>query len=175
VYSDANDNWVRSRTVWNQHAYSVTNVNDDGTIPKTSAWMNNWDVLGLNNFRQNVPGVTNGLATGDATAGASSTYACTGGGASLTAPVCNRGAAPIAAGLDVGFYVSGMKVCSTTTMTALQPGACDPVSCLWASPPTMQSQAVTVDVIANDGMAYKECNTGNDHGTVVAVFCVPSG
>ena len=32
-----------------------------------------------------------------------------------------------------------------------------------------------VDVIANDGMAYKECNTGNDHGEVVAVFCVPFG
>ncbi len=34
VYSDANDKWVRSRTIWNQHAYAVTHVNEDGTIPR---------------------------------------------------------------------------------------------------------------------------------------------
>lgn len=173
VYSDANDNWVRSRTVWNQHAYAVTNVNDDGTIPKTDVWMNNWDNPKLNNFRENVPGAVNGLATGDATAGASNTYSCSGAGAALTAPVCNRGSSPIGAGLSVGFYVAGAKVCATTTTQALQPGACATVGCTWADPPTSQPLAVSVDVIADDNGAYKECKTGNDHGTVLAVFCTP--
>jgi hypothetical protein len=33
VYGDANDSWAPSRRVWNQHAYSISNVNDDATIP----------------------------------------------------------------------------------------------------------------------------------------------
>ena len=106
VYEDANDKWVRSRTIWNQHAYSVTNVNEDGTIPKTSSWKNNWDDPTLNNFRQNVPGDANGKATGDATAGASDTFGC-GGGEVRSAARRSATAAPIRspAGLSVGFYV----------------------------------------------------------------------
>jgi hypothetical protein len=34
VYSDARDRWVRSRTIWNQHACAVTHVNEDGTVAK---------------------------------------------------------------------------------------------------------------------------------------------
>jgi hypothetical protein len=30
---DPNDSWVRTRAIWNQHAYSITNVADDGSIP----------------------------------------------------------------------------------------------------------------------------------------------
>src|SRR5207302_2136926 len=37
VYKDAQNRWVRSRTIWNQHAYAVTRVAENGTIPKTSA------------------------------------------------------------------------------------------------------------------------------------------
>jgi len=107
VYSDANDKWVRSRTIWNQHPYAVTHVNEDGTVPKTSMWMNNWGDPKLNNFRQNVPGNQNGLATGDATAGASNQFACSGASVGLNSPVCNRGSDPIGAGLSVGFYVGG--------------------------------------------------------------------
>ena len=175
VYSDANDKWVRSRTIWNQHGYSVTHVNEDGTVPQTSAWKNNWDDPTLNNFRQNVPGNANGLATGDATAGADSTVGCSGAGASLTAPVCNRGSDPIGTGLSVGFYVNGTKVCGTHTDKALAPGDCENVTCTWASPPTAPSQAVDVDVIADDDNAYKECKSGNDHGTVLGVYCTPAG
>ncbi len=49
VFGDANDTWVNTRKIWNQHAYSITNVNEDGTIPQYPA--NNWDIF--NNFRQN--------------------------------------------------------------------------------------------------------------------------
>ena len=49
VFGDANDSWINTRKIWNQHAYSITNVNDDGTIPQYQA--NNWDIF--NNFRQN--------------------------------------------------------------------------------------------------------------------------
>ena len=174
VYSDANDKWVRSRTVWNQHQYSITHINEDGSVPKTSAWVNNWDSPGLNNFRANVPGTQNGLATGDTTAGASEEFSCASGAVTLTSPVCNRGADPIGAGLHVGFYVGGAAVCSTTTSKALAPEECEVVSCVWATPPTTDGGAVDVTVFPNDDGAYAECKSGNNKGIVHHVFCKPA-
>lgn len=174
VYSDANDKWVRSRTIWNQHAYAVTHVNEDGTIPKSSAWKNNWDEPGLNDFRQNVPGTPNGNATGDATAGASHDYTCGSGTVTLSSAVCNRGADSIAPGLSVGFYADGQKVCAAKTSKALAPDECETVSCDWAGPPTKQSDAVDVVVKANDDQAYLECKPGNDQGVVLGVYCKPT-
>jgi hypothetical protein len=173
VYSDANDKWVRSRTIWNQHAYAVTHVNEDGTIPKTSAWMNNWSDPKLNNFRQNVPGNANGLATGDPTAGASQQFACSGAGVEIGGPICNRGADPVGAGLNVGFYVGSTKVCEAKTMETIPPGECRQVSCLWTTPPTLETQKVDVTVIPNDDGAYAECKPGNNLGTIYGIFCKP--
>ena len=173
VYSDANDKWVRSRTIWNQHAYAVTHVNEDGTIPKTSDWQDNWDVPALNNFRQNVPGNQNGASTGDLTAGASHTFACGTDAVTLTAPICNRGADSVGAGLSVGFYVGGQNVCAATTTQPLAPDECETVTCVWSSPPATAGDAVDVTVIPNDDGAYTECKPGNNEGTVLAVFCTP--
>jgi len=54
VYGDADDAWVLTRQIWNQHTYHITNVNPDGTIPISEA--NNWLEPGLNNFRLNTFG-----------------------------------------------------------------------------------------------------------------------
>ncbi|QOY86232.1 putative Ig domain-containing protein [Paludibaculum fermentans] len=51
VYSGANGNWANSRKLWNQHAYSITNINDDLTVPRVVT--PNWLTPGLNNFRVN--------------------------------------------------------------------------------------------------------------------------
>lgn len=51
VYKDSDNNWVRTRRIWNQHAYHVTNINEDGSVPqKESA---NWLNKRLNNYRAN--------------------------------------------------------------------------------------------------------------------------
>ncbi|MFO0000324.1 MAG: FG-GAP repeat domain-containing protein, partial [bacterium] len=42
VIGDLNDTWVSTRKIWNQHSYHITNVNDDGTIPRQEA--NSWQV-----------------------------------------------------------------------------------------------------------------------------------
>jgi hypothetical protein len=52
IWEDADNNWVRTRRIWNQHAYSVTNVTEDGQIPRRP--LPNWASSRLNNFRQNV-------------------------------------------------------------------------------------------------------------------------
>ena len=51
VWHGAGDNWVRARTIWNQHTYHVTNIRPDGTVPMVE--QPNWLTAGLNNFREN--------------------------------------------------------------------------------------------------------------------------
>ena len=33
VIGDADDNWVNTRRIWNQHAYHINNINDDSSVP----------------------------------------------------------------------------------------------------------------------------------------------
>jgi hypothetical protein len=49
VLQDETKRWIPTRRVWNQHAYHVTNVREDGTIPKVMA--KSWQRL--NTFRVN--------------------------------------------------------------------------------------------------------------------------
>lgn len=64
VFSDANESWVNTRKIWNQHSYHVTNINDDGSVPRVE--QNSWDVH--NTYRLNArPGVSS-TATPDLTA-----------------------------------------------------------------------------------------------------------
>lgn len=127
----------------------------------------------LNNFRQNVPGDPNGNAVPDATAGAALFDSCSGGEAILEVDVCNRGAAPQAAGVNVGFYVMGALVCQTQTSMPLGPEECERVGCTWTTPPQNVGSAVDVDVVANDGGGISECKEGNNAGVVQDVWCSP--
>jgi len=63
VLGDESNSWVGTRTLWNQHAYQVTDICDPrdsacaagsyyGQLPPSE--LNNWQVPWLNNFRQNV-------------------------------------------------------------------------------------------------------------------------
>ena len=49
VWRDAQDRWIQARRIWNQHAYHVTNVREDGVIPQVMP--KNWKLL--NTFRTN--------------------------------------------------------------------------------------------------------------------------
>jgi len=62
VIGDANDNWVSARPIWNQHAYHITNVNDDGSIPVAEPA--NWPTY--NTFRQGGYGAFDPLDAPDA-------------------------------------------------------------------------------------------------------------
>jgi len=58
VFASPNNDWVGTRKIWNQHTYHVTNVAEDGSIPRVEP--TNSKTMALNNFRQNVqPGATN--------------------------------------------------------------------------------------------------------------------
>lgn len=49
AFEDAEKRWIPTRRIWNQHAYHVTNVREDGTIPPVMP--KNWQRL--NTFRTN--------------------------------------------------------------------------------------------------------------------------
>jgi RHS repeat-associated protein len=51
VLQDVFNKWTRTRRIWNQHGYHVTNVDEDGTIPAVES--PHWLVPGLNSFRLN--------------------------------------------------------------------------------------------------------------------------
>ena len=58
VVGDANGSWQPGRKIWNQHAYYLTNIDDDGTVP--AAPTQNWTTY--NNFRSGHMGPNDGLA-----------------------------------------------------------------------------------------------------------------
>ena len=61
IWGDARGRWVGSRRIWNQHAYHIDNVEEDGSIPMrpVRSWENH------NSFRQNFREELDVLATPD--------------------------------------------------------------------------------------------------------------
>jgi len=69
VFGDLNDGWVNTRKIWNQYSYHVTNINDDGSVPKHE--LHHCEPMGnykLNSYRQNR--AVNALGCKDVTASA---------------------------------------------------------------------------------------------------------
>jgi hypothetical protein len=56
VYGDVDHGWQHGRAVWNQHAFSITNVEEDGSIPTVPP--PNWATH--NNFRSAAGGLSPG-------------------------------------------------------------------------------------------------------------------
>ena len=103
VYRDTLDNWVRTRRIWNQHSYHVSNINEDGTVPQFE--QANWLHTKLNNYRQNVQpgGVFNApnFRAGDLTAD----YTDCPTHVTLTAVVRNDGAVDMGKNMVVVFTI----------------------------------------------------------------------
>jgi hypothetical protein len=174
VYRDAADGWVRSRMLWNQHAYFVTNVDDEGAVPRTSAMRANWSEPTLNNFRQNVPGDAVPGASPDLTT-SGSPLVCDESGARLTARVCNRGTEPVGSGVSVAFYVGdpaagGARICAGAAVGDLAPGRCETVECPWPEAPTA-APGPDVWVVADDGVLVRECREANNITIFRDVYC----
>lgn len=56
VLGAADDDWVSARKVWNQHAYYVTNVSDDGEVGYGEPNYAPYATTPLNSFRNQAPG-----------------------------------------------------------------------------------------------------------------------
>jgi hypothetical protein len=182
VFGDAADNWVNTRRIWNQHAYHVTNVEENGAIPVTAE--RNWLVAGLNNFRQNVQpqGVFNApdltaRGLGFAAAG------CPAAGIVLYAEVNNRGHQMVPPGVPVSFYLgdpraNGRLIGVAETRHPLTPGQGEVVAVLWEDPPL--NTPLDIYVVADDdgggpvpNGVHSECREANNTGLLPDVVCNP--
>lgn len=175
ILRDPEDRWVSSRPIWNQNAYSITNVNADGTIPRSSMTARNWETPGLNNFRQNTQGMLGRGNIADLTVSLANTSGlCDGamGAVSLSARVCNRGTDAVADGAPVQFSVpdgtSTVPLCNAATPQFLRPGECVTVSCS-ANLTSQQSRQVMVTVDPVGTIA--DCHPGNNVGVIPSAYC----
>ncbi|AKF10951.1 hypothetical protein [Sandaracinus amylolyticus] len=169
VYRDGSDRWPSSRTIWNQHGYHVTNVEEDGTIPRTSEMRANWADDELNNFRQNVQGEGARSAGPDLTI-QSITALCsvTDGSTDMRATLCNRGPVFLDTGIQVVFDQIGddgarTRLCDLRTTEPVAPGVCTTVSCTAPVPADGVFEAT-----ADDARTIAECREANNSARDVA-------
>lgn len=99
--ADEGASWASSRQVWNQHAYSITNVLDDLSIPSGPA--PNWPTW--NNFRSGDVHPRDGAASPDAVpVGEACLEECIHGRVVVHVSMGNAGAVGLRSNLPISFY-----------------------------------------------------------------------
>lgn len=174
VWEDVSDNWVRTRCVWNQHGYHVTNITEDGDIPLFEE--PNWTDERLNNFRQNVqpaglfdaPDMT--LGEIDVTTGECAF--------SFAVTVTNEGALAVPPGVLVRVEVleeeTVLAYAEEETETRLFPGNSEEIEILVEMPEDSYSGNYLVRVTVDPDSEINECD--EDDNTVsleTELLCVP--
>jgi hypothetical protein len=177
AFGDANDKWVRTRQVWNQHSYHVTNVEASGAIPEQED--DSWSVIGLNNYRQNVQGEGVFNAPDLSVSGLSVNTSSCPSAVTIQAQIANTGSLGVVAGVPVGFYQgtlpNGALLGFESTTIALLPGQSQTL--LMEFTPDGGDIGpwdfyVTVDDEAAGLSVALECGEDNNEGSVGAAKCV---
>ncbi len=176
VLRDSLDRWVSSRSMWNQHSYSITNVNDDGTIPRTSEWLQNHTSDGLNNYRQNAQGERGTTDLPDITGRLNDDVCSMEGGATrLISTVCNRGGRAVGAALPATFYLGdpseGRVLCTSFTPGPVPVGGCLEVSCELMEDIEDADIHVRVNDDGEGGATTVECESGNNGDQIRVERC----
>jgi hypothetical protein len=177
---DLRDRWVSTLPVWNQHAYSVTNVGEDGSLPFPAA--DNWRTEGLNNFRMNVIGDADHRAPDVAIGGIDDVSygvgACP-GRVAISIKVRNRGAVPVAGGLPVALYrerVGGELIQVLRTLNPILPGKYEVVTAELGDPGGEPFPlAIAVDDDGTGEGVAQECDEGNNQVQASGAFCADNG
>jgi hypothetical protein len=178
VYRDKLDRWASSRNLWNQHAYSITNINDDGSVPRTSEWAQNYKDPALNNYRQNRQGATS-QDLADITGALDATTACAqtaDGMVVFTGRICNRGLRGVGSNMPAAFYLGenrDMVLCQTETPGPVPKGGCQNIQCTIPKTdvPTNSTIVMVVNDVGGGNRLVDECNYENNIAQVVVERC----
>jgi hypothetical protein len=173
VYGDSNDQWVGTRKVWNQHAYHITNVKADGSLPLPE--VASWGPQGQNNYRVSSQGTGVSNApdlTVDVTL---STVNCP-ASLLLRARVKNVGSLGVKPGVEVAFYqgkdTGGTLLGMAVTKTGLLPGASEIVE---LPAPQIDGAALLDYYVEVDegplGGSVAECHEDNNTASVSGASC----
>jgi hypothetical protein len=175
VLRDRLDRWASSRPLWNQHAYSITNIDDDGKVPRTRDWQPSW-TGGLNGYRQNVQGTVGASDVPDLTGAFLEPNACRGpaDAATLRATICNRGKKSVGAAMPAAFYRGRPEghdmLCVAHTEGQIPVGGCMQVSCA-AGAPVSGDLTLVVNDDGTGAPAIAECDTANNRDSVTVRAC----
>lgn len=184
VVSDQFNRWVRTRPVWNQHAYHVTNVCDGvddtlcdgptnraGAIPLPAT--PNWQRPGFNNFRQNVQGA--GIFDAPDLVILSVEHRCDDDDIAFDVVVANQGARGVPAGIEIALWVTGASgveepVAVVTTPDAILPGGRTTLEVRWDDDIGRRgeesfSARLVVDSDHDGASQLNECDDTNNDAT----------
>ncbi len=169
VYSfgDPNDRWVRTRPIWNEYAYHVTNVDDHGGVPMSE--LDNWTQPGLNDYRTNVQGAGVFNAP-NLTVTLSVVAQCNVSSMILSAVITNAGSRGVPAGVLVQLYQTTpgpeMLVGTAMTMGPLLPGGSERVTVTVTGVPNETDLVYEVRVDgASSTMPVTECHEDDNSAT----------
>ncbi len=154
-----NGTWLGGRPVWNQHAYSIVNIDDDLHVPVTPA--TSWPTW--NTFRSGDVNPTSGADRPDAfpAIGVCLDTCASMGSVVIGVRVGNAGAGALRAGTPVTAYVDDVAVATTTTAWAVAPGAASEVVHLIVP----AEYATEVRIVVDDWRgveAVRECREDNN-------------
>jgi hypothetical protein len=174
VYGDANDKWVRTRRIWNQHAYHITNINAGGVLPtpELASWL---PPQGFNNYRVSTQGAGVFNAPDLRVDLEISSAACP-VGLELRARVKNAGSLGVPAGVSVSFYfgtdATGDLIGESATSKPLLPGESEVVTQVFTIGSEVPPFAffVTVDGAAATG-TVDECLEDNNEASAGGMEC----
>jgi FG-GAP-like repeat len=162
IFGAANNDWVRTRSVWNQHTYHVTNVSESGAIPAIEP--SNHTQPRLNNFRQNVQplgefSAPDLIASLDVRCGTDST---------VIATVRNLGSAAVSKDIPIAFYLGdpnngGIELPGSPVRTKyrLLSTEAEQVK-LTLAQPLPENQTVYVVVDPGAAHSWQECRVDNN-------------
>lgn len=166
VWADRLDNWVATRPVWNQHAYTITGAGFRAQIPTQAepSWR-----PGYNAFRRNDQGDRDALCAPDLALRSIEHDASACPEVVLTLILENRGCLPVTAGVEVQVTnMAGEVFATVATGEALGPGEARQLSVrrregLFFSA-TLQATVDPTD-------AFRECREENNGPLSVEVQC----
>ncbi|MFZ5862833.1 MAG: CARDB domain-containing protein [Nitrospirota bacterium] len=169
VYGSATHDWVNARRIWHQPSYHVTDVNDDGTIPRYEApsWLTN------NSYRVQAPvgSPTNPYLAANLTASYLRAVQ-TSAGVTLTVRVGNGGAIAAASGAPVAFYdgdpaAGGVLLGTGQTTRALAPGEFQDMVFTWTGATTGSH---TIVALIDPAATRMDCDLADNRASLTTTI-----
>ena len=178
ILTDPQNRWTKTRPIWNQHAYQITNISDSlqVPIPTIPHWTQHNSVRTNTSERMpagSIPASYDLTARIDLQAQSARCDSAW----MLSAFICNRGGADSPATTEHTFYDGdpdrgAESLCTATLSAVLQPGDCREVRCAWNHP---RRGPLTLYLRAGDNgkgsRALLQCSSNNDIARATDASC----
>ena len=177
VLGSANLDWLPGRQVWNQHAFSLTNINDDLSVPAPA--QSNWPLH--NNFRSGDPQPVSGSSSPDVVPLAElCTLECARDTLVVRIRLGNEGAAIMRRDVPVSLYaedISGFRTYlgSAFSLAEVEPGETTDTMVLRVDWSSYENQNLVVVADDDEGLSWvPECVEDNNEATFESPDCSSS-